>query len=164
MREIYVIAHNMRSTFNVGSLMRTAEGMGVKSVYFTGYTPYPTRPGDKRLPHEFNKLTNQIHKTALGAEVSQAWDQFDDIAELLATLASKGVPVVALEQSGRALPLNQYIAPTRIALLLGEEVNGIPANILETLDTHLFIPMKGKKESFNVVIATAMALYQLRFN
>ena len=51
MRELYIIAHNIRSTFNVGSLLRTAEGLGVKKVYLTGYTPYPKQPADNRLPH-----------------------------------------------------------------------------------------------------------------
>ena len=68
MPEIIVIAHNIRSTHNVGAIFRTAEGFGISKILLTGYTPYPTLPADTRLPHISLKLTNQIHKTALGAE------------------------------------------------------------------------------------------------
>ncbi len=163
-REIYVIAHNMRSTFNVGSLLRTCEGLGISKVYLTGYTPYPLKPGDSRLPHESAKLTKQINKTALGAESYVSWEQIDDIQELFKRLSEQAIPVMALEQSDRSVILTEYKAPDRLALLLGEEVNGIPADVLEQIDTHLEIPMHGQKESFNVVIAAAMALYELCYH
>ena len=66
MRDIILIAHNLRSCHNVGSLLRTAEGLGVQTVYLTGYTPYPLELGDTRLPHIATKLHKQIDKTALG--------------------------------------------------------------------------------------------------
>ena len=68
MPDIIVIAHNIRSTHNVGSIFRTAEGFGVTKIILSGYTPYPVFSGDTRLPHIAQKLTAQIHKTALGAE------------------------------------------------------------------------------------------------
>ncbi len=68
MPEIIVIAHNIRSTHNVGAIFRTAEGFGIAKIILSGYTPYPTLPSDTRLPHISSKLTGQIHKTALGAE------------------------------------------------------------------------------------------------
>jgi 23S rRNA (guanosine2251-2'-O)-methyltransferase len=69
MRDIILIGHNLRSCHNVGSLLRTAEGLGISKVYLTGYTPYPipTDSEDGRLPHEARKLHKQIQKTALGA-------------------------------------------------------------------------------------------------
>src|SRR5579871_6804873 len=79
-RDIILIAHDIRSTHNVGSLLRTAEGMGVARVYFTGYTPYPSlATGDERLPHIAQKLTRQIQKTALGAESQVAWSHHTDV-------------------------------------------------------------------------------------
>ena len=68
MPEIVVIAHNIRSTHNVGSIFRTCDGFGVSKLILSGYTPYPTNDSDTRLPHQSRKLTSQIHKTALGAE------------------------------------------------------------------------------------------------
>ncbi|MET0979704.1 MAG: TrmH family RNA methyltransferase, partial [Candidatus Saccharimonadales bacterium] len=68
MPDIIVIAHNIRSTHNVGAIFRSSEGFGVLKIILSGYTPYPQVPGDTRLPHISRKLTDQIHKTALGAE------------------------------------------------------------------------------------------------
>ncbi len=164
MRELYIIAHNIRSTHNVGSLLRTAEGLGVTKIYLTGYTPYPAKANDSRLPHLATKLDAQIAKTALGAEKLLPWEYAEDINLVIKELAQRGVAIAALEQSDTAIPITNYKAPARLALLLGEEVNGIPPELLSDIDTHLVIPMFGKKESFNVVQAAAMALFQLRFH
>jgi 23S rRNA (guanosine2251-2'-O)-methyltransferase len=66
MKELVLIAHNLRSTHNVGSLLRTAEGLGLNHVYLSGYTPYPKQAEDSRLPHLVDKLDRQIQKTSLG--------------------------------------------------------------------------------------------------
>ena len=163
-RQIVVIAHDIRSTHNVGSLLRTCEGLGVNHVYFTGYTPYPQLPnGDTRLPHIARKLDSQIHKTALDAEKLVPWTATTDIVACIATLHSQGYTVVALEQAVGSIVLPEYHPSERTALLLGREVEGIEPELLKLCDDTLEIPMLGSKESFNVVQATAMALYQLRF-
>jgi 23S rRNA (guanosine2251-2'-O)-methyltransferase len=163
MRDIILIAHDIRSCHNVGSLLRTAEGLGVSMVYLTGYTPYPIKDEDKRLPHIAQKLTNQIHKTALGAEQTQPWTQSDNLMEILNNLHSQGYVAIGLEQTNTSIQLNTYKPPDKVALLLGREVEGIDPQILRLLDVTLEIPMFGKKESFNVVQAAAMSLYHLRF-
>jgi 23S rRNA (guanosine2251-2'-O)-methyltransferase len=163
-RSIVVIAHDIRSTHNVGSLLRTAEGLGVEHLYFTGYTPYPAlAQGETRLPHIANKLTAQIHKTALDAETLVPWSHEDSVEELMAQLRTDGFTLVALEQDTRSIALPDYQPPEKVALLLGREVEGIDPGLLKPCDTLLEIPMFGQKESFNVVQAAAMALYQLRF-
>ena|ERR1700741_3972654 len=161
MRDIVLIAHDIRSTHNVGSLLRTAEGLGVTTVYFTGYTPYPRKAEDTRLPYIAEKLTKQISKTALGAETSQDWEQSEDIHEVLTSLHNNGYTLVGLEQTADSIPLHTYKPSNKIALLLGREVEGIDPSLLELLDETIEIPMHGKKESFNVVQAAAMALYHL---
>jgi len=163
MREIIVIAHDMRSTFNVGSLMRTCEGLGVSKLYLTGYTAYPKLNDDTRLPHLADKLDKQIKKTSLGAESSLLWEYRDDVMKLIKELEQGGVTVAALEQSGSSVILPDYQAPENVALVLGTEVAGLPKELLDRIPIHLEIPMQGNKESFNVVIAAAMALYHLRF-
>jgi 23S rRNA (guanosine2251-2'-O)-methyltransferase len=163
MRSIVVIAHDMRSTHNVGSLLRTSEGLGVTHVYFTGYTPYPPISEDSRLPHIAAKLGQQIHKTALDAEHLMDWSHAKSIAPLIRKLHADGYTIAALEQSANSQKLPDFHAPDKIALLLGREVEGIDPNILAQCDLSLEIPMFGQKESFNVVQAAAMALYQLRF-
>lgn len=158
--EIAVIAHNIRSTHNVGSILRTSDGFGVSKVFCTGYTPYPTLPGDTRLPHLRDKLTAQIHKTALGAETTMSLQQSDDLQPVLDTLKADGYQLVALEQSPRSVMLQDFTTThKKIALLLGEEVHGIPADLLAQCDMTIEIPMKGTKESFNVSVATGIALY-----
>jgi 23S rRNA (guanosine2251-2'-O)-methyltransferase len=157
--EIIVIAHNIRSTHNVGSIFRTAEGFGVTRIILSGYSPYPTIPGDTRLPHIHEKLTAQIHKTALGAEaiVPFEYREFLDLREF----KNDGYRVVALEQAKNSISINNYIAPEKIALLIGEEVHGIEAELLSQCEDIIEIPMSGQKESFNVSVATGIALYAL---
>lgn len=159
--DIIVVAHNIRSTHNVGSILRTADGFGVGKVFLTGYTPYPTQPGDTRLPHIANKLTQQIHKTALGAEASMPTEYVEDVRPVLEQLKAAGYELVALEQSPRSVMLHQFTPLGKVALLLGEEVHGIEPELLACCDTIIEIPMRGKKESFNVSVATGIALYQL---
>lgn len=163
MREIILIAHNLRSTHNVGSLLRTAEGLGVRKVILSGYTPYPMHDNDRRLPHEAGKLGKQINKTALGAEDMIKWEYHADILPVLAKLKKDGYMVAALEQAEDAHLLHKYHPPHKIALLVGREVEGIEREILDACDVALEIPMFGKKESYNVVQAAAMALFHCRF-
>ena len=159
--DIIVVAHNIRSTHNVGSILRTADGFGVAKVFLTGYTPYPTQAGDTRLPHISHKLTQQIHKTALGAEATMPTEYSEDVRPVLHQLKTQGYELIALEQSPRAVLLHQFTPLGKVALLLGEEVHGIEPGLLELCGTIVEIPMRGKKESFNVSVATGIALYQL---
>lgn len=163
MREIVVIAHDIRSTHNVGSLLRTADGLGVRSVYFTGYTPYPSEPNDTRLPHITAKITKDIHKTALGAETSVNW-QHGDIQTVLPYIKAQGYQIIALEQAPHSVPLPDFVPPDKIAILIGREVEGIDSHLIAQCDTIVEIPMFGAKESFNVIQATAILLAHCRFH
>lgn len=163
MRHIILIAHNLRSTHNVGSLLRTAEGLGVEQVYLTGYTPYPHLDHDRRLPHLARKIDSQIHKTALDAEVLVDWSQATDIFPVLESLQSQGYTLAALEQTEQAIALPSFTVPDKLVVIVGREVEGIEAAVLAKAAVHLEIPMLGRKESFNVVQAAAMALYHCRF-
>lgn len=176
MRDIIVIAHNIRSTHNVGSIFRTAEGFGVKKIVLSGYTPYPdlssnhTAPAcaydatgaqmsDHRLPHIRDKLTNQIHKTALGAEAIVPFEYRETLDLHTPELAQ--YRIVALEQAPTSINIRDYQPSERIALLLGEEVHGIEPELLQQVHDIIEIPMHGQKESFNVSVATGIALYEL---
>ena len=164
MKQIVLIAHNLRSCHNVGSLLRTAEGLGVARVYLTGYTPYPLKVHDTRLPHLAAKINKQIHKTALDAESMVAWEQSDTLEPVLEQLRQDGFTIAAIEQAPTATLLPDYKAPDKIALLVGREVEGVEPEVLALMDAVLEIPMFGKKESFNVVQASAMGLYHCRFH
>jgi tRNA G18 (ribose-2'-O)-methylase SpoU len=164
MRQIVLIIHNVRSAHNVGSLLRTADGLGVDEVLISGYSPYPPLQNDDRLPHLAQKTGRQIAKTALGAENSVAWRRIDDLGEAVSDLAAGGFIIAALEQTETAESLNSYSPPDKIALIVGNEVSGIDEKSLKLAGTHLMIPMLGQKESFNVAAAAAMALYHLRYS
>ncbi len=159
MSEIIVIAHNIRSTHNVGAIFRTAEGFGVSHIILSGYTPYPQVSDDPRLPHIAEKLTLQIHKTALGAEQLVPF-HFEETPPL-GQLRQEGYRIVGLEQASRAIMLPDYMPPDKIVLLLGEEVHGIESALQDQCDDLIEIPMHGKKESYNVSVATGIALYAL---
>ncbi len=162
-RSIVLIAHNLRSSHNVGSLLRTAEGLGVEHVYLTGYTPHPVKINDDRLPHIAQKVHKQIQKTALGAESSQAWTQVPDTATVVTNLKQQGYLVAAVEQTPDSIALPGFDPTDKVALLVGREVEGIEPEVLALMDICLEIPMFGAKESFNVAQAAAMALYHSRF-
>lgn len=160
MPHIALIAHNIRSTHNIGAIFRTAEGFGVSKIICSGYTPYPTLgPDDPRLPHIRDKLTKQIHKTALGAETIVPFS-YTNTPDFKA-LRSDGYRIVGLEQDARSVPLPLYAPSTKVALLLGEEIEGIATTLRDKCDDLIEIPMQGKKESFNVSVATGVALYAL---
>ena len=159
MSEIILILHNIRSAHNVGSLFRTAEGFGVNKIIVSGYTPYPTFNGDSRLPHVRDKIVKQIHKTALGAESMVPFEYTDSLD--LNSLRNKGYLIVGLEQNRKSIDIRSWKYTSKIALLVGEEVDGIDLQHLELCDIIIEIPMKGKKESFNVSVAGGIALYEI---
>ena len=159
-----LVLDNIRSTYNVGAILRTAEGFGVKKIILSGYTP---RVHDKSLlPHLRDKLDHEIHKTALGAEDMLDIYASDDITMELTTLKKQGWQIVGLENNIKGfeiLALNdprlKSMLSDKIVLVLGEEVHGIDYSLQAIIDLFVEIPMKGKKESFNVSVATGIALY-----
>lgn len=144
----------------MGSLLRTADGLGVEEVYLTGYTPYPVQPQDDRLPHLSNKIDRQIAKTSLGAEETLG-QHVDSLEELLETLRKDDFVIAGLEQTSDAVDLPNYKVTDNMAIIVGREVEGIESEVLKMCDIVLEIPMKGRKESFNVAAAAAITLYHL---
>lgn len=158
------VLDNIRSCYNVGAILRTAEGLGVERVILSGYTP---RVHDASLlPHLREKLDKEIHKTALGAEDMLTIDSSDEIKSELLWLKNQGWQIVGLEnnlESDRLVSLNDNALKERIGdkvvLILGEEVHGIDYSLYEIIDLFVEIPMKGNKESFNVSVAAGIAMY-----
>ena len=161
-----LVLHNIRSTYNVGAIIRTAEGFGVKQVILSGYTP---RVHDKNLlPHLREKLDREIHKTALGAEDMLDIYSSGDIFSELKQLREAGWQVVGLENNITGVPLYQLGSTElktqlkeRVVLVLGEEVEGIDYSLYDIIDLFVEIPMRGQKESFNVSVAAGIALFGL---
>ncbi len=157
---ISLIALDIRSSENVGSFFRTADGLGIEKIYLVGITP---APNDK-----FNKINSKIAKTALGAEKSVPYEYFKTLAPLLTKLKKSDYKIVALEQASNSIDyrnLSKVLPCTKIALIVGNEVTGIPPHVLKKCDTIIEIPMRGKdkggKESYNVAVALAITLAEL---
>lgn len=159
MPEIILILHNIRSAHNVGAMFRTAEGFGVTRIICSGYTPHPGTPHDSRLPHQIEKISSQIHKTALGSELLVPFEYYE--IPPLEQLRHDGYRIVALEQDRRSITLSSYTSPSRLVLLVGEEVYGVAEEHRQLCDDIIEIPMFGEKESFNVSVAAGIALYAL---
>lgn len=155
------MAHNIRSCHNVGSLFRTADGLGIDKLYLTGYTPYPASENDERLPNLSAKIERQIAKTALGAERTVDWERYEEIAKLFDHLRERDYEIVALEQTSSSVSLDKLVPARKTALVIGSEVGGLPLAVLKRVDKKVEIPMAGTKESFNVSVAAAIALYRI---
>lgn len=167
--EIVLILHNIRSTYNVGSILRTADGFSVDQIIYSGFTPAPI-PHSTLLPHLAEKVTNQIHKTALGAEKTLKSSYSQDIIDSIHVLKAQGYQIVGLENNLEDTRLHQItehsllnLLGSKVALILGEEVEGISPELHQFIDLFLEIPMTGNKESFNVSIASAITLFYLRY-
>lgn len=160
--KLYLVLDNIRSTYNVGSLLRTAEGLGIDKVYLCGYTPYPQMNNDTRLAHISRKINTQIKKTALGAELSQPWEHTDTTLEAINLLRAQGAFLVALEQAENSVPITEFKHSSDIALIIGNEIEGVSRENLMLADLTIELPMAGRKESFNVSVAAAMAMFYLK--
>ena len=161
-----LVLDNIRSTYNVGAILRTADGFGVSRVVLSGYTP---RVHDKNLlPHLREKLDHEIHKTALGAEDMLDIYSCDDISNELQILHEQGWQIVGLENNIQNVtlfksndPKLKEVLSDKVVLVLGEEVSGIDNSLHDIIDLFIEIPMCGQKESFNVSVAAGIAMYQL---
>jgi 23S rRNA (guanosine2251-2'-O)-methyltransferase len=160
---IQLILADIRSAQNVGAILRTADACGIEHVYACGYTPYPAIDRDDRPPHVADANTRAIAKTALGAQSTMPITHTSDTRSAVLAARAAGYKVIVLEQSETSLNLYQYAPISNMALLLGNEVTGVSAEIMDLADTVLELPMIGQKESLNVAVAAGIAMYQLRF-
>ncbi len=146
-KEVYLILHNIRSAYNVGSIFRTADAVGVAKIYLGGYTPTPD--------------TKKVIKTSLGAEKSVAWEKYFSTWQLIEELRLKRVNVMALEQAPASRDYKKFKPKFPLAVILGNEVRGLSPNILKRCDSVWHLPMRGQKESLNVAVATGIFIYKI---
>lgn len=153
MKTCVLILSDIRSVENAGSIFRTAEGLGVSKIYLVGTTPAPT--------DRFGRKRTDFAKVALGAEDLVEWEYQEKIDSTLTELKNQDFKIIALEQSEDSKNLKDFTASTQFALVLGNEVDGIPEEVLNKCDAVLEIEMKGNKESLNVSVSAGIALFQL---
>ncbi len=146
---VYVVLHNIRSNYNVGSIFRTSDGAMIEKLYLCGYTPHPPK--------------KEILKTALGATESIKWEYVKDTKEVLNQFKNDGIKIIALELTDSSLPyyeLNNDIFP--ICLVVGNEISGISQELLDLCDYAIEIPQYGIKQSLNVAVAYGVSIFRLR--
>ena len=163
MTQLVLVLDNLRSAANVGSLLRTCDAAGILRVVACGTTPYPSEFSGDRDPVVVRSNNRQIAKTALGAEQTVAVEYMSDIAAAIALLRREGRTIYALEQDNRSVNILQHSTELPAALVVGNEVDGITPQILKLVDSIIEIPQVGTKESLNVSVAAAIAIYHMLF-
>lgn len=157
-----VILDNIRSVYNVGSIFRTADAAGIKKIYLCGITPAPT---DK-----FGRPRPQFTKVSLGAEKYIDWKYCKSTHSinsgliLIQELKKQSFKIFAIEQHKKAIPyykLKTQDLKQKTAIILGNEIKGLPSSILKQADKILEIPIYGKKESLNVAVAFGIIAFHL---
>lgn len=161
MSQLVLILDNLRSTANVGSILRTADAVGINMVYCCGTTPYSRLDDDSRDPVVINQNTRQIAKTALGAETTVEIAYKKNTTDAIEVCRKQGRVIYGLEQHSKSLNLLTFSVVLPAALVVGNEVSGIGADVIKLCQQVLEIPQTGKKESLNVSVATGVAVYSI---
>lgn len=146
---IVVVLDNIRSMHNVGSVFRTADAFLLERIALCGYTPQP--------PHR------DIQKTALGATETVTWSYHQHTLAAVNELKSNGYKLLAVEQTSDSISLEQvsWTEPEKLALVFGNEVEGVHADVLAACDGSIEIPQLGTKHSLNISVAAGIVLWEL---
>lgn len=146
---IVVVLENIRSMHNVGSVFRTSDAFRIEKIYLCGYTPLP--------PHR------DIQKTALGSTETVDWEGFENPEEAITLLKNQGYKVYAIEQVHNSILLNKIDISVneKIALIFGNEADGVSEELIEMADACIEIPQAGSKHSFNISVAAGIVLWHL---
>lgn len=146
---VILILDDVRSMHNVGSTFRTADAFAASAVYLCGYTPVP--------PHR------DIHKTALGATETVPWQHFSTTTDAVQAARNAGYKILAIEQAHNSVPLQQISQYSKepLALVFGNEVSGVNAEVLQLADGCIEIPQWGAKHSLNISVTVGVVLWEI---
>ena len=146
---VIAVLENVRSAYNVGSVLRTADAFLMEAVYTTGYTAHP--------PHK------QISKTALGADETVTTKHFDSAADAIFFLKNKDYKIFAVEQATESIMLNEinFSVEEKIAVVFGNEVSGVEQSTILLCDGCIEVPQLGMKHSLNISVAAGIVLYKI---
>ncbi len=146
---IVVVLDNVRSAHNVGSIFRTSDAFLIEKVMLCGICPTPPK--------------NEIRKTALGATESMDWQYFENSMDCIKTLTQKNYHIVSVEQADNSIDLQNFVIDKskKLALIFGNEVNGVSDECISMSDEVIEIPQHGTKHSFNVSVSAGIVLWDL---
>ena len=145
-----VVLNNIRSLYNVGSIFRTADGVGVEKIWLCGITGIP---GGSR---------SRIEKTALGAEQTVPWEYHSSAASVIRDLRNQGYQIILLEQAERSISYETFEPTPPVCLVLGNGISGVENTILDLCDVAVETDMAGLKNSLNVTVAFGIVAYHMR--
>ena len=143
---IYVMLENIRSVYNVGSIFRSSDGIGVSKIYLTGYTPYPPR--------------KDLTKTALGADESISWEHFENPLDAICDIEKQNITPIVVEQTISSKSVYDFNIKFPVCFIFGNEVSGVSEEILQKINLHAEIPMEGIKQSLNVAVSMGVIGYE----
>ena len=150
---LIVVLDDVRSLYNVGSVFRTSDAFRIEAIYLCGITATP----DSSL-----KASQEIHKTALGAEDTVTWKYFKDATEAVESLKKEGYKVLAIEQCHDSTMLHDYcFKKEKTAIVLGNEVKGVSQPVIDICDGHIEIPQYGTKHSLNVSVTAGIIIHHI---
>lgn len=146
---IVIVLDNIRSLNNIGSAFRTGDAFRVQGIYLCGITATP--------PHR------EIHKTALGAENTVDWKYFENTISAINLLKEKGYKIITVEQAEQSTMLQNFNLDTsqKLALVFGNEVEGVEESIMEIADYCIEIPQFGTKHSLNITVSMGIVIWHL---
>ena len=146
---LIVILDNVRSLNNIGSVFRTCDAFLIKKIYLCGITAIP--------PHK------DIHKTALGATETVAWEYIKDTREVVMNLRRDGTEVFAVEQAENAVMLQEFTPASgkTIAVIFGNEVKGVQQEVVDVCNGVIEIPQHGSKHSLNIAVSAGIVIWEL---
>jgi tRNA G18 (ribose-2'-O)-methylase SpoU len=144
---VVLLLADVRSMYNVGSFFRTADAAAIEALALCGITACPPK--------------NQIRKTALGADESVRWQHHPDPVPAALALRARGFEIVALETSLHSVDLFDWTPHFPVCVMFGHETDGLHPALLALADTHVRIPMLGRKHSLNVATAAGVVAYEL---
>ena len=146
---LIVVLDNIRSLNNIGSVFRTSDAFLIEKIYLCGITAKP--------PHK------DIHKTALGATETVAWEYVEDVLELVKNLQKEGVVIASIEQADNSVALQNFIPEKdkKLAVVFGNEVKGVQQKVVSASDFCVEIPQYGTKHSLNISVSCGVVLWDL---
>lgn len=156
-KKFYLILHRIRSAYNVGSMFRSADGIGIDKIFITGFTQAPS---EKDYVFQ-SKAEKMLSKTALGADKYVPWEKEKNLSKLIEKLKKENFQIIALEQNENSIDYRAFKPSHKVALIVGNEPRGIDGRILKKCDIIMELPMRGKKQSLNVAVALGVAGYKL---
>lgn len=161
-KQIFVIANDIRSLINVGTIFRICDGLAVKKLFLCGLTGHPKYQNDPRRFEVTERADKEIKKTALAGFENVDWEYRENILDLLEKLKKQNIQIVSLEQVSQSINYLEADYKFPLAIVVGHEREGVEQEVIKLSDLAVEIPMFGKGKSLNVATSLGILGYEIR--